>query len=140
MEQGVTRTSEDEESRPILIVSRFEQINQNIDTTTSYRLSRLFGLEPEMKSFLFKMLQSLLPTKERLHRIGKVLSSSCIFCPGEEDTLEHLVSCHYSSEVTTPLLLCLQSQDNSITPGKITTLNIKTSEAMELPLTWLIST
>ena len=69
-----------------------------------------------------------------------MLSPSCIFCPGQEDTLEHLVSCQYSSEVTTPLLLCLQSQDNSITAEKIITLNIKTSEARELPLTWLIST
>ena len=140
MEQGITHSSEDEDSPPVLLESRFEENNQNADTTTSYRLSRLFGLEPELKSFLFKMIQSLLPTKERLHRIGKVLSSSCIFCPGQEDTLEHLVSCQYSSEVTTPLLVCLQSQDNSITPGKIITLNIKTSEAMELPLTWLIST
>ena len=56
------------------------------------------------------------------------------------DTLEHLVTCQYSTAVTTPLLQFLISQDSSISPGDIITLNIKTTESMELPAVWLIST
>ena len=140
MEQGVIQTSEDEDSPPILIASKFEETNQNIESSTSYRLSRKFGLEPEQKSFIFKMLQSLLPTKERLHRVGKVQSPACSFCQDQDDTLDHLISCQYSSEVTQPLLLCVQSQDRNVTPRDIITLNINTTESMELPVTWLIST
>ena len=103
-------------------------------------MSRISGLEQEQKSFLFKMLQSILPTKERLHRIGKVQSPSCILCQDPVDTLEHLVTCQYSTAVTTPLLQFLISQDSSISPRDIITLNIKTTESMELPAVWLIST
>ena len=92
---------------------------------------RIFGSEQEQKSFLFKMLQSLLPTKERLHRFGKVQSPSCILCQDPADNPEHLITCQHSTEVTAPLLQFLISQDSSISPGDIITLNIQTTESME---------
>ena len=42
--------------------------------------------------------------------------------------------------LTQPLLLCVQSQGRNVTPRDIITLNINTTESMELPVTWLIST
>ena len=86
------------------------------------------------------MIQSLLPTRERLFRIGRVQSPSCFFCNHQDDTLIHLLSCQQATEVTTPLLACIQSQDRSVTPVDIISLNIVTSEAMELPIAWLIAT
>ena len=67
LEQGVTQTNEDQDSPP-----GFEENHQEIDAEHSYRLSIIFGLEQEQKSFFFKMLQSLLPTTEPVHMIGKV--------------------------------------------------------------------
>ena len=140
LEQDVTHTTEDEDSPPVVIRSKFEENHPEVDALHSYRLSRIFGLEPDQKSFLFKMIQSLLPTKERLHRIGKVQSPSCILCQDPADTLEHLILCQYSTEVTTPLIQFLTSQASSTTPGDIISLNIQTTEAMELPAIWLIAT
>jgi hypothetical protein len=140
LEHGVTHTSDDEDSPPVLFESRFEETNQGVDFLTSYRLSRLFGLAPEQKSFLFKLLQCLLPTKERLNRMGKVPSPSCTFCQDQVDNLKHLITCHSSAEVTSPLLHCLTSQDSTTTPGDVIRLNIHTTESMELPVIWLIST
>ena len=77
MEMGVTHTSEDINSPPVIIPSKLEEKNPEVEFSTPYHLSRIFGLSPEQKSFLFKMLQSLLPNRERLHRIGKIQSSDC---------------------------------------------------------------
>ena len=63
LEQDVTHTTEDEDSPPVVIRSKFEENHPEVDAVHSYRLSRVFGLEPDQRSFLFKMLQSLLPTR-----------------------------------------------------------------------------
>jgi hypothetical protein len=86
LERGVTHTSDDTESPPILLSSRLEESNPSVDFSNSYRLSRLFGLSPEQKSFLFKLLQNILPSKERLHRAGKVPLPPCSFCEVQQDT------------------------------------------------------
>ena len=139
LERGVTHTSDDADSPAVLIRSRIEELNQEVDFSLGHRLSRIFGLGPEQKSFLYKFLQNILPTKERLHRTGKVHSSLCIFCDDKEDTLEHLFSCSQSSEVTAPLLACLTSQIEGLTPQDISLLRMKTSESWELPAAWLLS-
>ena len=140
IEQGVTHTTDENDAPPCLIKTKFEEKFQQVDSLGTYRLSRIFGLDPDQKSFLFKMIQSLLPTRERLFRIGRIQSPSCSFCNHHDDTLIHLLSCQQATEVTTPLLACIQSQDRSVTPEDIISLNIKTSEAMELPTAWLIAT
>ena len=85
-------------------------------------------------------MQSLLPTRDRLARIGKVQSSSCIYCPGVVDSTAHLLTCSLSSEVSNPLLQCLSSYFPTVSPLDITVLNISTTESLELPVVWLIST
>ena len=107
--------------------------------SNSYRLSRLFGLTPDQKSFLFKLLQNLLPTRERLSRCGKAQTAACLFCAAQSDNLEHIFECPQSTEVTTPLLACLTGQVDNLTANDITLLNIRTTEAMDLPCIWLIS-
>ena len=103
-------------------------------------MARLFGLSPDQKSFIFKMSQNLLPTRERLHRIGKSPSPLCSFCNGHDDTPDHMFSCPQSMEITTPLLACLSSQTKSLTPKDVTEMRFKTSESWELPAAWLVST
>ena len=136
----MTHNSEDIDSPPILITSRLEESHPGKDLTHSYRMCRLFGLSPDQKSFMFKMVQNLLPTRERLNRLGKVASPSCLFCDSPEDTLEHLIVCPNSSEATTPLLACLSSQVSNLTSTDVTTMNINTSESWELPAAWLVAT
>ena len=140
LEKGVTHNTDEQDSPPIIISSRLEELYPEKDFTHSYHMSRLFGLSPEQKSFLFKMLQNLLPTKERLHRLGKQPSSSCRFCNFPEDNLEHFIVCPNSTEVTNPLLSCLSSQDANITPRDVVHLSFHTPESWKLPAAWLIAT
>ena len=86
------------------------------------------------------MVQSLLPTRERLARVGKLQSPACTFCEEQEDSLAHLLTCIQGSEVTDPLVRCLAEQDGNISPQNLVLLNISTTESMELPVVWLLST
>ena len=54
--------------------------------------------------------------------------------------MDHLLSCNYSTEVSTSLLQCLANIEEITTPEEVVNLNIKTSEAVELPLVWLVAT
>ena len=75
----------------------------------------------------------------RLHRIGKIKSSDCLYCPGITDTTSHLLSCSLSSQVACPLLNCLRSYKPDITAEDITILKIPSTESLELPMSWLLS-
>ena len=86
------------------------------------------------------MMQSLLPNRDRLARMGKVESSTCTFCNAAPDTTAHLLTCTQSSEVSGPLLQCLASYKAGISPEDIVLLNIPSSESLDLPLAWIIST
>ena len=140
LEKGVTHTCDDPSAPAVMIASKVEETNPEVDMAATYRLARKFGLSPEQKTFLFKMLQSLLPTRERLARVGKVQSPACTFCSAPEDNTAHLLSCTQSTAVTSPLLRCLSDHADNITPQKIVLLNIPTAESMELPVAWLVST
>ena len=140
MEKGVTHTSNDPDTPPLLIASRAEERHPGTDFPAVYRMSRIFGLAPGQKSFLFKLIQNILPTRERLARIGKVLSSTCIYCDGQPDTTAHQLDCTNSAEVSTPFLSCLRTYFPGITTDDIVTFNIPCSESLELPVAWLMST
>ena len=86
------------------------------------------------------MMQSLLPNRDRLARIGKVDSSTSTFCNAFPDTTAHLLTCTQSSEVGGPLLQCLASYTPRITPEDIVLLNFPSSESQDLPFAWIIST
>ena len=135
-----THNSDKPESPPVLIQSRLEAKNPDLDLSTSYRLSRIFGLAPEQKSFNFKMIQSLLPTRDRLARMGKAQSSNCLHCDGVSDSTEHLLTCSQSREVSTRLMNCLTSYFPNISPADVVILNIPATESLELPAVWLVST
>ena len=139
LERGVTHTSDNPDQPPQLIATKLEVKHPNADLNNSYKLARTFGLTPDQKSFLFKIVQSLLPTRDRLERLGKVQSSSCLYCEGIPDSTEHLLTCSYSSEVTIRLQNCLSTYLPLITPADVVRLNLPVSESLELPLTWLVS-
>ena len=92
-----------------------------------------------LSSFLFKMFQNLLPTRKRLHRIGKSQSRSCNLCYGQDDTTERLFTCLQSTKVTTPIFACLSSQADNLDFKDVTELNIHTSKYWKFGLCRLAS-
>ena len=84
-------------------------------------------------------MHCLLPTRDRLERIGKVNSSDCPYCPGTTDNTSHLLECSKSSQVAVPLLSCIRFYVPSVAIGDIVILNIPVQESLQLPLSWLIS-
>ena len=73
-------------------------------------------------------------------RLDKAPSPGCIFCNDQDDNTVHLIVCPQGSEITAPLTRCLTEHVASITPQDVTLLNIPTSECMELPVVWMVST
>ena len=136
MEKRVTHSNDDPSSPPILMKFKHPQV----DTASSYLLARKFGLAPEQKEFLFKLLQSLLPTRERLARLGKSQTAACQFCGCPNDTTSHLLVSPQGAEITQPLLRCLATLSENIEPEDIVVLNTNTSESQELPFVWMLST
>ena len=84
-------------------------------------------------------MQSLLPTQERLARIGKKPSPACSFCNAQVDNNAHLLTCPQGSEITAPLTRFLQDHVEDVTPTNIVRLNLRTTDSMELPVVWLVS-
>ena len=140
LERGITHNCEDPDTPPVKIASKLELSCPNRDFSNAYRLTRLFGLSPDQKSFLFKLLQGLLPTRERLCRVGKVDSPNCVYCPGQMDNMEHLFTCSNSIHIMSPVMNCLTTTLDNVTPEALSTFDVTPSESMELPLTWLLST
>ena len=140
MERGITHTSDDHDAPPVLIPTRLEESHPTMDFPLAYRLSRIFGLSPEQKSFIFKLMQSILPTRDRLARIGKIMSSSCLHCEGMTDSTDHILACTLSAEVANPLWNCISSYFPTVTPVDLVHFNFPVSESLELPIAWLVST
>ena len=85
------------------------------------------------------MIQSSLPTRDRLARMGKVASPNCTFC-NQPDSISHVLSCPNSIEVATPFLNCKATYLDNSTTENIIMLNLETSESLELPALWLVAT
>ena len=113
--------------------------NPGVDLSVPYRILRCFGLSPEQKSCLFKLIQHLLPTKDRLARIGRVNSAACLHCPDTPDSTTHLLKCITRSQVSAPFVACLRTYVPNISTDDIVSLNIPVQESLELPVYWLIS-
>ena len=130
---------DDFSAAPDIIHSKLEINHSNMDLTNSYRLARLFGLTPEQKSFLFKWLQGLLPTKERLFRMKKIQSPDCPSCPGQCDNTQHIFYCFKYKHITEPVFQHMKKYAAELNYSKLVTLNIQISESLELPFMWLLS-
>ena len=77
LEQKVTMREVDDEGRTELIPCKVELREPDVFWGESYRISRLQGLDPEDKSFLLRLIHTLLPSKERIHHLTQQGSSLC---------------------------------------------------------------
>ena len=60
LEKGVTHTCDDPSAPAVMIASKVEETNLEVDMPAAYMVARMFGVAPEQKTFLFKMLQSVI--------------------------------------------------------------------------------
>ena len=128
------------DSPPVLIPTKLESLFPNFDFSNSYRLIRLFGLTPDQKSFLFKMIHNLLPTKERLYRLKKVPTPYCIFCPDlMVDDMEHFFVCSKYFHIMGPVTNLIHTILPGVPVSEIVSLRVRLENSNELPFVWLLS-
>ena len=64
----------------------------------AFSLPHSVALEPYVKAFQFKVLNSILYTNSKLHKIGYLADDLCTFCKRESETMQHLFyDCSYSN-------------------------------------------
>ena len=143
LENNITMTV-DESGRRILKPCKVEMKNPDVNWEITWRRASLPGLSSADHSFLWKMLHNVLPTHERLHRLGmnNIISPLCSQCDqAVNDDLPHaLVTCPQNKEVIDWLLNQLVHVSPNICPHQLVLLSLADlQEEHELPVTWLIS-
>ena len=86
LEKYVTMREVDDEGRRELIPCKIEEREPDRVWLDSYSLSRLPGLSPDNKSFLFKLLHTLLPSRQRLHHLTPAANHLCWCREGVPET------------------------------------------------------
>ena len=102
---------------PSLLPLKCESRHPECNWSNAWKLIRTAGLTSELSSFLFKLLHNLLPTQERVRRLGvnrEISRGLCYFCNTETENLEHaFFACSASSEAGLTTLGWAQS----VVPG-----------------------
>ena len=114
----VLMTPATENSPENLIPTRAEVLHPTPDWPETRRLARLKGLGSVLTSFHFKLLHCLLPTQDRVSRIGVAETHGlCLICHVEpEDQLHAFFFCQQSRVVGHALLGLLQHAVPDLTP------------------------
>ena len=118
--------------------------NPGVDWPLSWRLASLRGLSSDDQTFLWRMLHNILPTQERLHRMGlpNAPSPNCTLCDTPTpDQLQHsLLTCPQVMEVADWLLDKLRVHIPALSPQQLVLLDFgQLQEDLELPITWLVA-
>ena len=98
-------------SPSVLLPVRSETLHPDTDWAQVWQIGRTKGLGPELTSFQFKMLHCLLPTQERVSRIGlnEGQPGLCLHCRMDTETVAHsLFDCPRNMQVGLALLGCVQ--------------------------------
>ena len=90
LEKNVTMRELDQAGRSELIPFKVEMREPNVCWSECYRICRLRGLAPDDISFLFRLIHTLLPSKERLLHLTGQGSSLCWSNSGETEDYSHL--------------------------------------------------
>ena len=133
LEKLVTMREVDQDGRQELVPNRIEESFPTIQWGEPYRLSRLQGLSPSSKSFLFKLVHQLLPSRARVNRIIPANSPLCWCGSGESETYLHsFYTCSKNSEASDAMLRCAKTYDTELTPEKSLSLQVKADEVFML--------
>ena len=140
LEKNVTMREVDQEDRLELIPCKVEDRHPEVVWSDVYRATRLTGLSPECKSFLFQLVHTLLPSKERIHHINPNMSPLCWCNSGAIETYQHLFfQCELNQESGQALLKCVGSYDRTLSDMKLLRLELNTDEPFLLATVSLVS-
>ena len=106
-------------------------------------MARLSGLGQENMTFLFKLLNQILPTQERVARTKSGTRSSCKMpgCHAEVENMEHsLIFCQSNDDVGLLLLELLRGITPALQPQSLLRLEFHVEPELELPVVFFIST
>jgi hypothetical protein len=141
LERNVVKREIDDEGRQELIPCKVEQKLPDVFWSESYRLSRLHGIPPTSKSFMFKLIHMLLPSKERLNHLTPATSPLCWCNSGAQETYQHLFfQCAKNEQAGLSLLRVLQSYDSNITEERSLRLELLAVDPFMLPTVALLAT
>ena len=143
IENNITMTSNNDVTSS-LKPCKAEVNNPGVDWPLSWRLASLRGLSSDDQTFLWRMLHNILPTQERLHRMGlpNAPSPNCTLCDTPTpDQLQHsLLTCPQNMEVADWLLDKLRVHIPALSPQQLVLLDFgQLQEDLELPITWLVA-
>ena len=120
-----------------LIHTNLEKSFNNITWPNAWFFRRIQGLTPDQKSWLFLFCNNLLPTNERLNRIGKLQANNCSFC-GEIDTRQHILNCPNTIHLVKPLQEIIESCAGSPTSNDhIACFDLSPPSTLRLPLAFI---
>ena len=91
LEDKVLMSPADDVSPAALLPVRAEVLHPNTDWTQVWQIARTKGLGSELISFQFKLMHNLLPTQERIDRLGlnEDQPRLCLHCSLETENLVH---------------------------------------------------
>ena len=111
LEDKVLMSPATDVSPAALLPVRVEALHPNTDWSQVWNIARTKGLGPELISFQFKLLHQLLPTQERIARLGlnEDQPRLCLHCRLETEDLVHsFFDCTKNMQVGLALLGCVQ--------------------------------
>ena len=140
LEKNVVKREVDQQGRWELIPCKVEEREPEVFWAESYRISRLKGLTPGSKSFLFRVLHTLLPSKERLHHLTPQISPLCMCNTGEYESYLHLFFlCDKNDEAGQALLRCISAYDRNINEEKVLRLELVADDPFLLASTSILA-
>ena len=115
--------------------SKVEERWPNLDWQLGIHLSRLKGMSPDTKSFNFKLINLLLPCRERTSQLLGNNSPNCTLCPDiASESLTHaLFECSVNRRAAQYLLDLTKIFDSTVTREKVLQFQLHTEPLYELP-------
>ena len=123
--------------------SRVEEQEPDHDWQHSYAIARKEGLDPDSKSFNFKLLNGLLPYRDRVARWLPNSSPACPHCPAPQPTesAEHFYfHCEHNREAGEAVLALVRPVDHSMNIKKALKLDVNCDAMYETMATLILTT
>ena len=120
LEDQVLMAPADTNTTPTLLPVRVEALYPLTDWSLTWRLARTKGLGSDLTSFLFKLVHCLLPTQDRVSRLGGSVDRNpglCHHCTLDvEDPVHAFFLCHHSRLAGHMLLGYVQKMVPDLSP------------------------
>ena len=123
-----------------------ERLHPLLDWERSWSYLSIRGLSGVQRSFLFRLLHNLLPTRSRLHRMNLTEDPYCDICPQriEQDTIHCFLQCSFNFIINDWIIAVLYDLNPNLLQIELTSLdivklNLETDDESRLPILWFLS-